>query len=211
MPLGVSHKETIIEEVRQEILENEVVVEEVEDNCAPIAISTPAPAPAREESERLNERFQSKRLGEIIDGGANKRFYDQVHSQVVSAANETPISTIITEETTTVKRKGLYDIYDKGLVKKEATAAATPSPYASVYNHQPAVEVVPPVPTPTPTPTPTPAPAPAPVFAQPAMPRPKKKAHMVLIISIIVIIVGLAFIGYFYFLQQSMELELLSN
>lgn len=186
MPLNtLSPMEEIIEEVRQEIIENEVVVEEVEDNGVPATVE--------EGAERLNERFQSKRLGEIMDGSANKRFYDKVHSQVVASANE-PVSTIITEETTTVKRKGLYDIYDKGLVRKEPVAV-NPVPVVAhppVYA-QPAVEVA--------------APAPAPVFAPASVATPKKKTDVVLIISIIIIVIGLAFIGYFYMQQQDLQVQ----
>lgn len=196
-------KETIVEEIREEILSNEVVVEEVEDSQPEVEtepktepVPTHEPIVSDDTAERLNERFQSKRLGEIIDGGANKRFYDKVHSQVLSAS-ESVNSPVITEESPNVKRKGLYDIYDKGVVKKEVkpetqTTTAQPVITTQMPIAQPAEVIVP-------------TPAPEPVFAaQPV--KKKKKVDLVLIISIIVIIVGLAFIGYFYFLQQSIEL-----
>lgn len=195
--------EEIIEEIREEIITNEVVVEEVEDTqpepqpelqTQPVLqpVLTPEPIVNEDSSERLNERFQSKRLGEIIDGGANKRFYDKVHSQVLSAS-ESVTSPVITEESPNVKRKGLYDIYDKGVVKKEAqTNVSQPVITTQVPIEQPTERV-------------TQTPAPSPVFVE-NRPKKKKKVDLVLIISIIVIIVGLAFIGYFYFLQQSIEL-----
>lgn len=173
-----STKEEVIAEVRQEILENEVVVEEVEDNGVT--------APVEDCPDRLNERFQSKRLGEIMDGSANKRFYDKVHSQVVSSASE-PVNTIITEETTTVKRKGLYDIYDKGIVRKESVTVTPPPVVVPPTYTQPVVEVV------------TPAPV--------SVAKPKKKTDVVLIISIVVIVIGLAFIGYFYMQQQDLQAQ----
>lgn len=196
-------KEEIIEEVREEIIANEVVVEEVEESqpepqpeLKAQPVSTPEPIVNEDSSERLNERFQSKRLGEIIDGGANKRFYDKVHSQVLSAS-ESVTSPVITEESPNVKRKGLYDIYDKGVVKKEVKTEVQAAVSQPVITTQ--------VPIQQPTEVVTPTPAPAPVFVE-TLPKKKKKVDLVLIISIIVIIVGLAFIGYFYFLQQSIEL-----
>lgn len=188
----------VVAEVRNEITENEVVLEEIVE-------STPEPV-VEESTERMNERFQSKRLGEIIEGGANKRFYDKVHSQVVSekevevreeVRKEEVKEEMRREEVVPPKRKGLYDIYDKGF-KHEATpsvarTAGTPPPIPTVAPvvMEPQAPVV--------------VAAPEPVQEVVMAPK-KKKTDVVLVISIIVIIVGLAFIGYFYYMQQNIEL-----
>lgn len=204
-PLNTIEKEllnTELEEIKEDIVENKVILEEVKENIPELIIEEPfievtfteefvTETPdvieniTTEEATRLNERNQTRRLGEIIDGGANKRFYDKVHSQVVTSSN----STILTnEETVTQRRKGLYDIYDKGVVKKEVKIESS--------------EIETPI---VPTVENTPPSSPL-TFIKQGQEKPKKKTDFVLIISIAIIILGLAFIGYFYYIQQSIEL-----
>lgn len=183
----------IVEEVKNEVLENEVVLEEVVERTERVV--------APESTERMNERFQSTRLGEIMEGGSNKRFYDKVHSQVVSDKEEEKKEKP-KEEVTPLKRKGLYDIYDKGF-KHEAAPSLPKSPVTPPPVSIPVIAEQPVVSEPVAVVTPPLFNAPEPAVAVVTK---KKKTDIVLVISIIVIVVGLAFIGYFYYMQQNIEL-----
>lgn len=230
------------------------------------------------EETRLNERSQPRRLGEIMEGGVNKRFYDKVHSQVAAKSIDDIVKEsiviekaieeakeVVLEPEKTIeqeipkyepqitievqdqqqeevripqvepvqqvestqplqhelsqdtlrdmlghsKRKGLYEVYDKGAYMEKSALKRTveQQPVQQESVQQPPIieqqqeRVITSV-----------SVEPTKVvhsFIEPEeQHKPKKKIDLVLYISIAVIVIGLCVIAYFYYMQQELGLGL---